>query len=165
MSKLVQCLLTVLFLTVPVGRGVVAGEPAKPIRALLVTGGCCHDYKHQKDLLTRGLSRRANIEWTIAYDPDTTTRHKNPIYDQPDWSKNFDVVIHDECSSDVNDMNVDRDHPPTPQEWPSRRSPSLRDAQLPHRGLEQASRDPLDAIHRPDLHGSRSTAADLGEVR
>ena len=106
MSKLVQCLLTVLFLTVPVGRGVVAGEPAKPIRALLVTGGCCHDYKHQKDLLTRGLSRRVNIEWTIAYDPDTTTRHKNPIYDQPDWSKNFDVVIHDECSSDVNDMNV-----------------------------------------------------------
>jgi type 1 glutamine amidotransferase len=106
MSKSVQCLLTVLSLTVPVGWGVVAGEPAKPIRALLVTGGCCHDYKHQKDLLTRGLSRRVNIEWTIAYDPDTTTRHKNPIYDQPDWSKNFDVVIHDECSSDVNDMNV-----------------------------------------------------------
>ena len=29
-----------------------------------------------------------------------------PIYDRPDWSKDFDVVVHDECSSDVNDMNV-----------------------------------------------------------
>ena len=53
-----------------------------------------------------GPSRRANIVWTVAYDPDTSTRHKNPIYDQPDWAKDFDVVVHDECSSDVNDMNV-----------------------------------------------------------
>ena len=35
----------------------------------------------------------------------------------------------------------------------------MRDAQLPHRGLEQEGRDPLDAIHRPDLHGPRSPGA------
>ena len=73
---------------------------------MLVLGGCCHDYANQKDLLTRGLSRRADIQWTIAYDPDTGTRHKNPIYDRPDWSKDFDVVVHDECCSYVSDMNV-----------------------------------------------------------
>ena len=106
MSKSAKCWFTLLGLTVLASPTVVAGEPARPIRALLVTGGCCHDYKNQNGLLTRGLSRRANIQWTIAYDPDTTTRHKNPIYDQPDWSKNFDVIIHDECSSDVNDMSV-----------------------------------------------------------
>src|SRR5689334_18329355 len=50
----------------------------KPIRALLVIGGCCHDYKHQKDVLTKGISQRANVEWTIAYDPNTTTSHMNP---------------------------------------------------------------------------------------
>ena len=88
------------------GPKVVPDEPARPIRALLVAGGCCHDYENQKDFLTRGLSERANIQWTIAYDPDTTTDHKNPVYDQPDWAKDFDVVVHDECSSDVNDMNV-----------------------------------------------------------
>jgi type 1 glutamine amidotransferase len=81
-----------------------AQEPPRPIRALLVTGGCCHDYGRQKDLLTRGISRRAHVEWTVAYDRDTTTRHKNPIYDNPDWAKGFDVVVHDECSSDVRDM-------------------------------------------------------------
>ena len=99
-------LIPVLYLTVLAGQKSIADEPVRPIRALLVAGGCCHDYENQKGLLTRGLSRRANIQWTIAHDPDTSTRHKNPIYDRPDWSKDFDVVVHDECSSDVNDMKV-----------------------------------------------------------
>ena len=91
------------------GAGGLEGRPERAGQAdprLLVAGGCCHDYENQKGLLTRGLSCRANIQWMIAYDPNSTTRHKNPIYDQPDWSKDFDVVVHDECSSDVNDMNV-----------------------------------------------------------
>jgi len=93
-------------MTVLAGPRVVPDEPARPIRALLVAGGCCHDYEKQKDILTRGLARRANIQWTIAYDTNSSTSHKNPIYDQADWSRDFDVVVHDECSSDVNDMKV-----------------------------------------------------------
>ena len=86
---------------------VAADEPTKPIRALLVLGGCCHDYARQKDLLTRGISARAHVEWTVAYDPDKTNGHKNPVYDNPDWAKGFDVIVHDECSSQVNqDMGV-----------------------------------------------------------
>jgi len=81
----------------------------KPIRALLVLGGCCHDYKHQKDVLTKGISQRADVEWTIAYDPDTTNGHLNPIYEKADWYKGFDVIVHDECSSNVNDKEtIDR---------------------------------------------------------
>ena len=78
----------------------------KPIRALLVIGGCCHDYAMQKDLLTQGISARANVVWKIAYDPDKTTRHMNPVYENPDWAAGFDVVVHDECSSDVKDLAV-----------------------------------------------------------
>ena len=106
MTRSVKCVLTLLCLTVLAGPRVVPDEPARPIRALLVAGGCCHDYEKQKELLTRGLSRRANIQWTIAYDSNSSTGHKNPVYDQADWSKDFDVVVHDECSSDVKDMNV-----------------------------------------------------------
>jgi type 1 glutamine amidotransferase len=80
--------------------------PAKPIRALLVVGGCCHEYNLQKDILTSGISQRANVEWIIAYDPDTGTKHKNPIYDDPDWAKPFDVIVHDECTSDVTDKET-----------------------------------------------------------
>jgi type 1 glutamine amidotransferase len=78
----------------------------KPIRALLVLGGCCHDYRNQKDAITKGISARANVQWKIAYDADTSTSHKNPVYDNADWAKGFDVVVHDECSSDVKDPAV-----------------------------------------------------------
>jgi len=83
-----------------------AQDKPAPIRALLVVGGCCHDYAKQKDLLTAGISARANVRWTIAYDPDTGTKHVNPIYEHPDWAKDFDVVVHDECCSDVKDLSV-----------------------------------------------------------
>jgi type 1 glutamine amidotransferase len=76
---------------------------AKPLRALLVLGGC-HDYKAQKDILARGIEERAHVEVVVAYDPDPTTRHLNPVYEKPDWADGFDVVIHDECTSDVKDL-------------------------------------------------------------
>jgi len=84
----------------------VAGEDAKPIRALLILGGCCHDYKEQQKLLTEGISARANVQWEISYDPDTGTKHLNPRYERDDWAEGFDVVVHDECTSDVTDIKL-----------------------------------------------------------
>ncbi len=83
-----------------------ADDETKPIRALLVIGGCCHDYAKQKDILTKGVSARANVQWTIAYDPDKGTKHLNPVYEKPDWAKDFDVIVHDECCSDVKDLGL-----------------------------------------------------------
>src|SRR5262245_21991941 len=81
-----------------------AQPEVKPLRALLVIGGCCHDYAKQKDILTKGISARANVQWTIAYDPDTGTKHVNPVYTKPNWADGFDVIVHDECCSDVKDL-------------------------------------------------------------
>jgi type 1 glutamine amidotransferase len=90
-------------------RTVRAEDADKPIHALLVCGGCCHDYAKQKDILTKGVSARANVEWTIAYEPDGSTAKLNPVYDSADWAKKFDVVVHDECSADVKDLEeIDR---------------------------------------------------------
>ena len=84
-----------------------ADEPkVKPLRALLVLGGCCHDYAIQKELLSKGISARALVEITIAHDPDKSTSHLNPIYESATWATGFDVIIHDECSSDVKDLAV-----------------------------------------------------------
>ncbi len=85
------------------GVGRAEDEP-KPIRALLVIGGCCHDYAKQKDILTKGISTRANVEWRIAYDPDKGVKHLNPVYEKADWAKDYDVIVHDECCSDVKDL-------------------------------------------------------------
>ena len=75
----------------------------RPIRALLVTGGCCHDYTHQKTILTEGISARANVVWSIVHEGDGSTDHKLSLYDDPAWAKHFDVVVHDECFADVKD--------------------------------------------------------------
>ena len=39
----------------------------------------------------------------IAYNPDKTTKATFEIYKAKDWDKDFDVIIHDECSADVTD--------------------------------------------------------------
>jgi type 1 glutamine amidotransferase len=83
-----------------------AEDEPRPIRALLVIGGCCHDYAKQKDILTKGIAARANVQFTVAYDPDTGTKHLNPVYEKHDWAKGFDVIIHDECCSDVKDLSA-----------------------------------------------------------
>ncbi|TWT51328.1 Trehalose utilization [Rubripirellula amarantea] len=75
-----------------------ADESGKPeIRALLVTGGCCHDYENQKVIISKGLSERVgSIKWTIL-DYADTRETKAEIYSKPDWIKDFDIVIHNEC--------------------------------------------------------------------
>ncbi|MGA0040659.1 MAG: DUF7133 domain-containing protein [Pirellulales bacterium] len=81
----------------------------RPIQALLVTGGCCHDYDRQKRILTRGISGRADVRWTVVHQGGTTTNTPIPLYDDPDWAKGFDIVVHNECFSDVTDLAfVDR---------------------------------------------------------
>ena len=82
----------------------LAADAPKPLRVLIVLGGCCHDYANQQNILAKGITARANVECVIAYDPDKTTKHPNPVYDNADWSKGFDVIIHDECTADVKDV-------------------------------------------------------------
>jgi uncharacterized protein len=77
-------------------------EAPKPLRALLITGGCYHNYAIQTQQLTNAVAKVANVEWTIDLQPCTgSTRAELPLYDNPDWAKNFDVVIHNECFADT----------------------------------------------------------------
>ncbi|GDX91917.1 hypothetical protein LBMAG46_19240 [Planctomycetia bacterium] len=97
-------LLCAVALCVSVSSGALAQQ--RPIRALLVLGGCCHDYPKQQKLLTEGISKRTEVEWTVSFDPDRGTTHLNPWYEKENWADGFDVVIHDECTSDVKDIKV-----------------------------------------------------------
>ena len=81
---------------------VAAAKP--PLRVLLITGGCCHEYGKQKDVLKQGIEARANVEITQIHSDDTSTRARFSIYEDPNWAKGYDAVIHDECSADVKDM-------------------------------------------------------------
>lgn len=80
-----------------------AADPA-PLKALLVTGGCCHDYGKQKEVLQTGLKQRVNIEIKSIHTTDTTTKARFEIYENSDWAKGYDVIIHDECTSHTIDQ-------------------------------------------------------------
>lgn len=75
-----------------------------PLRALLVCGGCCHDYEIQSGLLRDGIQARANVQVDVMRSEDSSTRPWFPIYEDKDWAKGYDVVIHDECAADVKTM-------------------------------------------------------------
>lgn len=69
----------------------------KPIRALLVTGGCCHDYPRQVQLITKGLEQRVGpIEWKVAL--YGSERDIQPdVYTDSNWAADYDIVVHNEC--------------------------------------------------------------------
>lgn len=80
-----------------------ADEPVKPLRVLIVAGGCCHEYDKQPMALKEGIEARINAIVDVAYNPDKTTKATFEIYSAKDWDKDFDVIVHDECSADVTD--------------------------------------------------------------
>lgn len=83
-----------------------AQQAVKPMKVLLITGGCCHEYGKQKDILKKGLEARANIVVDQMHSDDTTTKPTFPFHTNPDWAKGYDLVIHDECSSDIKDEAI-----------------------------------------------------------
>ena len=67
----------------------------KPLKALLVTGEGYHDYTAQKKIISEGISKRMNVDWTIMH-------HKNTDQCKADlgkkgWADGYDVVIYNIC--------------------------------------------------------------------
>ncbi len=71
-----------------------AGEPVK---ALLITGGCCHNYQFQSKALTMASEARAPIHWTVVNKGGKGTHAEIELYNDPNWAKGYDVVVHNEC--------------------------------------------------------------------
>ena len=74
-----------------------------PIRVLLITGGCCHDYAKQKGILKKGIEERANVVIDQVHTDDSSTKPPLAILGNPDYAKGYDLVIHDECAADISD--------------------------------------------------------------
>ena len=84
----------------------LAAEPAQPLHALYITGGCCHDYNREKVILSEGVKARANVEFTLVQEGGSGTKRKDietSVYQKPDWAKGYDVIVHNECFADDTD--------------------------------------------------------------
>jgi hypothetical protein len=85
-----------------------SGAETKPLKVLLLTGGCCHDYKAQTGILKKGIEARINAEVDEIHVDDESTKPALPIYGNPDYGKGYDLIIHDECAADVKDETIVR---------------------------------------------------------
>ncbi len=95
---------TLLALALLAGLTTSLSAEQKPLRVLVVAGGCCHDYATQKEVLKKGIEARVNATVEVAYDPTKSTKPLFELFKSPDWGKNFDVVVHDECAADITDQ-------------------------------------------------------------
>ncbi|MBI4626587.1 MAG: ThuA domain-containing protein [Verrucomicrobia bacterium] len=82
----------------------LAAAAAKPLKILLVTGGCCHDYVRQKDILKAGLEQRANVLVDHLHTPDKSTKPPLASLTNPNYANGYDLVIHDECAAGIDDV-------------------------------------------------------------
>jgi len=82
-----------------------AGAEPRFLRALLVCGGCCHDYEQQKDILKHGIEARARVVVDTLQQGGTARESRIPAYEDPDWARGYDVIIHDDCFGMVADTN------------------------------------------------------------
>jgi len=83
--------------------GVAADKKQKPLRALLITGGCCHNYIFQSQALIDGVAKHAKVDWTVINEGGKGTKAMIPLYNNPNWAKDYDVVVHNECFANTSD--------------------------------------------------------------
>lgn len=81
-------------------------QDPKPLKILLITGGCCHDYATQKDILKAGIEKRLHATVDQVHTDDKSTKPPLAIYGNPDYAKGYDLVIHDECAAGISDETV-----------------------------------------------------------
>ncbi len=71
----------------------------------MITGGCCHDYPRQQEIIPNGIAARTSIpiDWTVVL--DASNGGKIPFQASADWAKDYDVVVHNECHAGVTDKD------------------------------------------------------------
>ena len=84
-------------------RGGQAAPTGPRLKALVVSGGCCHDYTNQDKILMEAVRKILPVDWMVAYQGGTGTNAMIPLYSDPNWFKGYDIVVHNECYADVGD--------------------------------------------------------------
>lgn len=83
------------------------GLSAEPIKALLITGGCCHDYDTQREIIPAAvdLYSKQPVEWTIYHQRTEAGDRLLQLYKNPNWADGYDVVVHNECFANIGDVD------------------------------------------------------------
>ncbi len=83
-------------------------EEAKPLKVLIITGGCCHDYEFQSAAMADGIGKLTKAKFTVVNEGGKGTEGQIKLYDDPEWAKPYDVVVHNECFAATTDEDYIR---------------------------------------------------------
>ncbi len=142
----------------------------KTIRALLIAGGCCHDYAKQQEALCKGIQSLANVQVDVYWTDNSTTTPILPLYGKLNWAEEYDVIIHDECAADIKDPAILNRIIQTHQKIPavhlhcamhSFRTGS--DAWFKHLGLQSTGHGPQEPIEIQFVDTKHPITATLGD--
>lgn len=149
--KMIPKTLVLAFLAAVLAAPAVA--ETKPLKALLIAGGCCHDYAKQHEILSKGIQARANVQVDVVWTDDKSVAPPLPLYDNPDWAKGYDIIIHDECAAGVKDLalvkrilDVHKTIPAVHLHCAMHSFRTGTDAWFKHLGLQSASHGPQEPI-------------------
>jgi type 1 glutamine amidotransferase len=79
-----------------------AQQEEKPLRILQIVGEKHHDYDSQKVIIQQGLSERVKSTWETHH--HKTKEAAKEFLDNPDFAKDFDVVIYNMCHARETDV-------------------------------------------------------------
>ncbi len=82
------------------------GAGPRPLKALLICGGCCHDYTRQHKILSDGIQQRCNMQVDVWWTDDKSTNPPLPLFDNVNWANGYDLIIHDQCAAANRDVDL-----------------------------------------------------------
>ena len=67
----------------------------KLLKAFMITGGCCHDYKQQKNIISEGISERVPTKWDIFFEMDE--KKSKAKLSESGWADGYDYIVYNHC--------------------------------------------------------------------
>ena len=67
----------------------------KPMKAFMITGGCCHDYPKQKNIISEGISERVPTKWDIFFEMDE--KKSKAKLSESGWANGYDFIVYNHC--------------------------------------------------------------------
>lgn len=91
----------ILALTVLLTSCSTAEKKPKSLKALYLTGGCCHDYKNQQHIIPEGMAKRIDIKTDIIFEMKAEAMKEK--LSKKGWAKGYDLVIYNLCHAKETD--------------------------------------------------------------
>jgi type 1 glutamine amidotransferase len=95
--RLLLCAVLAVVAASVAGRAQAPAPAQTPVNALIISGGCCHDYALQNKVIIDLLNAVMPIHWTAVQGMTNIPEGKLPFYQNPNYARGYDIVIHNVC--------------------------------------------------------------------